>query len=337
MTNHVLCFDSARHHPGRRAATNAETLFSMLDESSEQATWYHAGARTPTGRLGSTLRWREAAVADARATIGAAYEYLVDRWNPGDHIYIFGVGRGGYCAQALTRMLGTVGLLPELMDYVLDAYAVPRTPRTQQDWRQVTHLAARLAGRREFGVPVWFLGLWDSMRVPGTGRTTPVPPDNVVHGRHALAIDGVSGQRLAPSTTDSIEEVWFRGAHCDVAGGAGACRPLADLAFDWMLDGATKAGLEVAARHRYTAPAPSERDALAGNTKTVSMRKLPPNAVLHASVDIYLQEHPEYWRRLPAHVIWADRDWVDRSERLVQAEPAASAEVEAPVLTALAS
>jgi hypothetical protein len=40
---------------------------------------------------------------------------------------------------------------------------------------------------------------------------------------------------------------------------------------------------------------------------------------------------------LPAHVIWADRDWVDRSERLVQAEPAASAEVEAPVLTALAS
>jgi len=81
----------------------------------------------------------------------------------------------------------------------------------------------------------------------------------------------------------------------------------------------------VPARHRYTAPAQSEVDALAGSAKTISVRRLPPDAVLHASVDIYLQEHPEYWRRLPARVIWADPHWVDRSERLVQFAPTPAA------------
>ena len=59
---------------------------------------------------------------------------------------MFGVGRGASCAYALTRLLGTVGVLPDLMDYVLAAYAVPRTRRSPQDWQRVTRLAARLAG-----------------------------------------------------------------------------------------------------------------------------------------------------------------------------------------------
>ena len=60
------------------------------------------------------------------------------------------------------------------------------------------------------------------------------------------------------------------------------------------------------------------------------------SALVHASVDVYLRAHPEYWRRLPAHVVWADPDWLARGERLVQAEPVA-APVEAPELAAAAS
>jgi hypothetical protein len=160
--------------------------------------------------------------------------------------------------------------------------------------------------------------------VPGAGRQTVEPLTNVVTGRHAVAIDG---SRFLASVSGPIEEVWFRGAHCDVAGGPGACWPLAEIALDWMLDGALAAGVAVAAGRRYTAPAPSEFNALAESARTISMRKLPANALLHASVDMYLREHPEYWRRLPAHVIWADTDWVARSERLVHAgQPPAPAE-----------
>src|SRR6185369_10037764 len=107
-------------------------------------------------------------------------------------IFMFGVGRGASCAHALTRLLGTVGVLPDLMDYVLATYALPRTRRSPQDWQRVTMLAARLAGHREIGVPVQFLGLWDMAKAPSR-RETPVT--NVVAGRHAVAVEGGHGPR----------------------------------------------------------------------------------------------------------------------------------------------
>jgi len=338
VKNIVLCFDRARDHPGPRDATNAEALLRLLDESDEQITWYHPGTRVPAadGRRLARLRWRVAAIAAARATIAEAYEFLVDSWEPGDRIFMFGVGRGAYCAHALTRLLGTVGVLPDLMDYVLATYALPRTRRTPQDWRRVRLLAARLAGKREIGVPVEFLGLWDMVKVRGR-QATCEPLTNVVAGRHAVAVDGghvpLAGQLV--SSPECVEEVWFRGAHRDVARGPGACLPLADIALDWMLDGAVHAGITVRGT-ACDAPTPSEYDALAGSAQTISLRRLPASPLVHASVDVYVRAHPEYWRRLPAHVVWADTDWLARSERLVHAEPRA-APVEPAVLAAAAS
>jgi uncharacterized protein (DUF2235 family) len=327
VKNIVLCLDSERDHPGPRDVTNVESLLRLLAESDEQITWYHPGSGVPAadGSKLARLRWREAAADHARATIAEAYHFLVDSWQRDDRIYLFGVGRGAYCAHALTRLLGTVGVLPDLMDYVLDAYAVPRTRRSPQDWRRVTLLASRLTGRREIGVPVQFLGLWDMTSVPG-GHATHQPLRNVVKGRHAVAIDGRRGTGHLVSSPECVEEVWFRGAHCDIAGGRGTCWPLADIALDWMLDGAVQAGVRVRDGSHCAAPTPSEFDALAGSAHTISLRRLPASPLVHASVDMYLRAHPEYWRRLPAEVVWADTDWLARSERLVQTGPQVAAE-----------
>jgi len=337
VKNIVLCFDRARDHPGPRDATNAETLLRLLDESDEQITWYHPGARVPTADRGTLakLRWRQAAADQARATIAEAYEFLVDNWDRGDRIYLFGVGRGAYCAHALARLLGTVGVLPYLMDYVLAAYAVPRTRRSPQDWRRLRVLGARLAGHREIGVPVEFLGLWDMVSVPGK-HAPGEPLENVVAGRHAVAVDGRPGTHHLVSSPDCVDEVWFRGAHFDVAGGPGACWPLADIALDWMLDGAVQAGVAVRDAGHCEAPAPSEFDALVETARTISLRRLPASALVHASVDMYLRANPDYWRRLPGHVVWADTDWLARSERLVQTESHTEA-AEPAVLAAAAS
>ncbi|WP_101948108.1 DUF2235 domain-containing protein [Mycobacterium sp. 3519A] len=324
MKNIVLCFDRVRDHPGPRDATNAAALLRLLDESDAQLTWYHPGTPVPVHSNVDRLRWRRSAAEEARATIAEAYEFLVDNWDSGDRIYLFGVGRGAYCAHALTRLLGTVGLLPDLMDYVLATYAVPRTHRDPQDWTRLTTLTARLTGRREIEVPVQYLGLWDMISVPG-GHPSAVPLTNVVDGRHAVAIDGRLGGSHLVSPPDCVEEVWFRGAHCDIAGGPGACWPLADIALDWVLDGAVRAGVAVRAASQSDAPAPTECDALAGSARTFSLRRPPADALVHASVDIYLRAHPEYWRRLPDRVVWADVDWLARSERLVQTKPAAPA------------
>jgi hypothetical protein len=315
VKNIVLCFDRAQDRPGRGAATNAGALFGLIESSPRQLTWYDAGGGAqPRGM--NALKWRQTAAEAARTSIVEAYRFLVDVWTPGDQIVLFGVGRGASCTRELARLLGTLGVWPDgrdtLLDYLLATYALPRTDRTAADWERISRMAAELTGRNA-AVPVRYLGLFDSVTVPGAARSAAGELRNVTAGRHAVAIDGGHfGERIG---ADTVEEVWFRGAHCDVAGTPGACWALADIPLDWVLDGAVRAGVRLRAGCRL--PSPTEFDALAGSSHPLSRRKLPEDARVHASVDLYLRAHPQYWRRLPGRIEWADAEWLARGERLV--------------------
>lgn len=319
MKNIVLCFDRAPDPPGRRAATNAGALFALVDSSPHQRTWYagDVGRMHPSRHGADALRWRHTAAASARARIADAYRFLVDVWIPGDEVYLFGVGRGASCARELARLIGTIGVWPyrhdPLLDYLLEAYVLPRTVRTAADWDRVHRLTAALTQRRTVAAHVRYLGLWDAVTVPGVSHPANEELANVAAGRHAIAIDGGHfGERV---NTPAVDEVWFRGAHCDIAGTRSACWPLADIALDWVLDGAVGAG--VLLRGGCRLPTPTESDALAGSSHPLSMRRLPEDARVHASVEVYVRAHPQYWRRLPARVEWADTEWLARGERLV--------------------
>jgi hypothetical protein len=316
--NVVLCFDQIRHQPGTGADTNATALLGLLDESEHQIGWHHLG--TPRRAC------RQEALADARATIAEAYAFLTRTWEPDDRILVFGAGRGGYCAQALIRLLGTFGILaPEwddLVDYAVAAYGLPRTQRTPQEWMRVKRLAAGLSDYSEPEVGVAYLGLWDAVHPASLPKPPSRPLSNVEMGRHAVALDGVNvGDPLFSVASDRVDEAWFRGGHCDVTGGEGACEPLAGIALDWILDGAVAAGALVRSGGDVTSPTPSQTDALAGFARGTSMRRLPADACVHASVDVYVRAHPEYRRRLPRHPVWTDHDWLARGERLVPAAP----------------
>ncbi len=321
MKNIVLCFDRTTDSPDARP-TNVGILPGLLtNDGTAQVLWYHPGRRPAP----MSPRWRAAALAQARAAITEAYGYLRAAWRPGDRIALFGVGPGAYCARALTRLLGTVGLMDDLSadlrDYILATHALSHTARTDHDWQRVARVAQALAGRRDIAVPVGFLGLWDCIALPGLCTATePLP--TVAAGRHAVAIDGTRGPltgRWADCGREPVEQVWLRGAHHDVTGGPGAYRALADIAFDWVLAGAERAGVLLDADRRCAEPSPSETDALAGSARGLTWRRMPPDASVHASVEVYLRAHPEYWRRLPARVCWADRDWLARGERLMPA------------------
>lgn len=350
MKNLVLCFDSTNNRSGPRDATNAETLFRLLAADDRQLTWYDAGEavlNSPRLLNPAARRWRKNVAAAARESVIDAYFFLAEHWEPQDRIVLLGAGRGAYCARALARMLGTVGMMAERADhfveYALAAYALPGQSRTTQDWKQIHELACALEGLSDVAVPVHFLGLWDTVKVPGT------PPlceedwlVNVVSGRHAVAIDGGSGpfgECRIGGDDDTIEEVWFRGAHCDVVGGPNAYWPLADITLDWMLDGVVKAGAIIGDEDMPRTPAPTDRDALAEGARSLRFRKVPDDALVHASVDVYVRAHPDYWRRLPWHIVWADLDWAARAERLPVPDttPIVTAEPESEVLTAVAS
>ena len=137
-----------------------------------------------------------------------------------------------------------------------------------------------------------------------------------------------SANAESAATTTRIEEVWFRGAHCDVVGGPNAYWPLADITLDWMLDGVVKAGAIIRRRMPAAHPAPTELDALAEGARSLRFRKVPDDALVHASVDVYLRAHPDYWRRLPWHIVWSDLDWAARAERLPVPDTTPTAKVE---------
>jgi uncharacterized protein (DUF2235 family) len=310
MKNVVLCFDQVREPSDARSASNATALFGLLDQSPDQVCWYRAEAVT---------RHRAGARVDERAALDGAYAFLRRHWQPGDRIFVFGAGRGGYCAEALVRLLNTVGVLPrdldDLVDFCVGAYSSPRTVRSGAQWQAVRDVVAALVGGESCETPA-YLGLWDAAR-PVTMPAPPAEPLVVASGRLALAADGAPSlvRRPLPVRADGVEEAWFRGDHCDVAGGPGACVGLRRIAFDWVADGAKTAGLRLRAGTGHDVP--QHADALAGSARGLPLRGVPSGAKLHASVEVYLQAHPAYWRRLPASVVWTDRDWLSRGERLV--------------------
>ena len=77
----------------------------------------------------------------------------------------------------------------------------------------------------------------------------------------------------------------------------------------------------------------------ADGARSLRFRRVPDDALVHASVDVYLRAHPDYWRRLPWHIVWSDIDWAARGERLPVTDitPAVTAKPGADELAAVAS
>ena len=216
MKNLVLCFDSTNDRPGPRDATNAETLFRLLDATDDdrQITWYDAGEaalNSPQLFNPAARHWRETVAAAARESVVDAYFFLAEHWEPDDRIFLLGAGRGAYCARALARMLGTVGMMADradnVVDYALAAYALPDPePHDRRLDDRSTAWRVELEGRSDVAVPVQFLGLWDTVKVPGTPRTLQGGLAGqrrlgAARGRHRRRLVGRSASAASAGTT----------------------------------------------------------------------------------------------------------------------------------------
>jgi uncharacterized protein (DUF2235 family) len=247
--------------------SNVAKLYSSLAINARQRGYYHPGVGTmgaPNSRGQVGREWSKikglAFGAGLMANIGDAYRYLMDTYEDGDEIFLFGFSRGSFTARALASLIHVYGLLcagnHELIPYILKMYA--------KNSRKAKHKKATFEADEAFKwqfshsveVRIKFCGLWDTVSSYGwvyDPIQLPFLGSNPIIdiGRHAISIherrcfyqDNLWGQ---PGVGQDIRQVWFAGVHSDVGGSyleseAG----LSKIALEWMLVESVRAGLEL--------------------------------------------------------------------------------------------
>lgn len=261
--NLAVFFDGTWNEPNDR--TNAYALYQSALEAEGQETLYIEGVGTKGRGLWAALdKFAGGAFgAGLSANIRHGYQWLSQRYAPGDRLFLFGFSRGAYSARSLAGMVRKCGLLREPSDDgVQEAYALYR-----DDCAPKSPEAAAFRERFSVEVDIHFVGVWDtvgSLGIPVGGVRFPgfagfyhfhdtELSNHVHHAYHAIAANEyrapyaptlwTRGVDSAPRPDDQpVEQRWFPGAHADIGGGyQDGC--LQTLPARWLQEKAAAAGL----------------------------------------------------------------------------------------------
>ncbi|MBY4899154.1 DUF2235 domain-containing protein [Cupriavidus sp. AU9028] len=262
--NLAVFFDGTWNEPNDR--TNVHALYRAATDNDHQDTRYIEGVGTKGQGLWSAIdRLAGGAFgAGLSANIREGYQWLCQRYAPGDRLFLFGFSRGAYSARSLAGMIRNCGLLREPdRDGVAEAYALYR-----DDDGPDAPGALRFRQARSHETDIHFLGVWDTvgrLGIPVDGISVPgfssfyrfhdaELSNHVVHAYQALATNefrkpyAPTYWTRKPASTPRpadrpVEQRWFVGAHSDVGGGYedGA---LATLPGRWLQWKAMQAGMQ---------------------------------------------------------------------------------------------
>ena len=130
----VICLDGTNNKVKGADNTNVLRTYQMLQHGrpDKQVSFYQPGvgtfsapgAWTVTGRKITKILGLAFGVG-LRQNLGNAYAFLMDQYEDGDEIFVFGFSRGAYTARALTGMLAAFGLFrpgaENLIPYAIEA------------------------------------------------------------------------------------------------------------------------------------------------------------------------------------------------------------------------
>jgi uncharacterized protein (DUF2235 family) len=303
--NIVLCCDGTANEFAKDN-TNVVKLYSTLEQDpATQITYYHPGLGTmePAGAL---TPWRRKTTKLLGMAVGYglandvrdAYVFLMNRFQPGDKVFMFGFSRGAYTARAVASLLHMYGLIrpgnEALVPYAIRMMTGIERGRNSGDVQKIDeyfNLAAEFKATMSRECRPWFIGVWDTvssigwianpMKLPYTASN----PDIEI-GRHAIAIDerraffrshlwrpAADASRAGPK---DLKQVWFPGVHCDVGGGYPEAESgLSKLALEWMLGEAESAKLLVDQK---------KKDEIIGKLPGSRYAAPDPKAMMHESL-----------------------------------------------------
>ena len=253
MKNIVICCDGTGNEYERNN-TNVVKLYQRIVRDSKQLGFYDPGVGTfspfgrnigrPVGRLLGT-----AIAMGLRQNIEDAYRYLMDRYENGDKVYLFGFSRGAYTVRALAGMLHKCGLLQKgsnnLIPYASRIYNRRDNQKIADGFKQAFSNECK----------PHFIGVWDTVESVGwffgkKFRNT-ILNEDVAYGYQAVSIDERRRfyrpnlwDEAAKKKHQTIEQVWFPGFHSDI-GGSHADTGISDITLKWMLENASDKGLSL--------------------------------------------------------------------------------------------
>jgi uncharacterized protein (DUF2235 family) len=266
----VFC-DGTWNSADKPAATNVCKLWKAVDEAKDAAVPQIVKYEPGVG----TRRWERisggAFGVGLSRNVRECYEFLVDNYEPGDELFLFGFSRGAFTARSLGGLVRNSGILrPEHRGMVKDAYQLYRSRKPEDAPSE----AAALAFRGRYSHPdadITFVGVWDTVgalgiptyrfRLPGLSKRWTFHDTTLskaVHNAfHAISIDerrkpfvptlwvkkvDEHGNVVEPPEHQTVEQMWFAGVHSDVGGGYREA-DLSDIPLRWLVDRARECGL----------------------------------------------------------------------------------------------
>ncbi len=277
----VCCDGTSNNLTGRVQDTNVAKLCELLDTDNQQQLLYYDPGVGNSGVLPDTTPWEWVRQTSERVAslafgsgiyenIAQAYRFLMQHWQPGDQIFLFGFSRGAFTARCVGGLVTQFGMLrPEaeaMVPTLLHVYFLDRERHRDVYQRTRAQISQLFTGEAAREAPVWFVGVWDtvaSVGMPLIGKQITGSPTIVgkrfMHVRQALALDE-HRYTFAPRPYEiergydyaahqqSIAQQWFSGAHCDVGGGyPNAQTGLSQQALLWLVQEATQCQLRLRA------------------------------------------------------------------------------------------
>ena len=114
------------------SSSNVVRLYSTLKRDRSQAAFFYPGVEMRSAPFGRTVR----NLVEFSTGLGVfdelrtAYRFLMNTYEPGDKLFLFGAGRGGYTVRMLAGMLNLVGLLDRGSETLVPWLSQWRVPST---------------------------------------------------------------------------------------------------------------------------------------------------------------------------------------------------------------
>lgn len=275
LRNIVVSCDGTANEFARDRTNVVKLHCALVQDTGRQISYYHPGLGTmePAGALTTFTRKATRLLGKAigyglENDIRDAYVFLMNHFEAGDRLFLFGFSRGAYTVRAVASLLHMYGLIPKgnepLVPYAIRMLTAinkfgekPRTPEVDAIFDLANEFKETFSHRE---CNPWFVGVWDTVSSVGwieNPLRLPYTADNpdIEIGRHAIAIDERRAffrtnvwlrDKPPKSGPKDLKQVWFPGVHCDVGGGYSEAESgLSKNALGWMLKEAVAAGLLV--------------------------------------------------------------------------------------------